>query len=108
MAGFDATFRVSPRDIPLVRGCFDAIRLRARKLGARIETKVYEDGAYICFNGNTYVLDTLLERLRRDLPTIAEATPTERSPAARRRTANGLVEILNRYRGMMYDRHDED
>lgn len=48
---------------------------------------MYEDGAYICFNANTYVLDILLERLRRDVPTIAEATPTERSPAARRRSA---------------------
>lgn len=108
MAGFDATFRVSDRDMPLVLSCFAAIRLRARKLGARVKTELYEDCAYICFSGNTYVLDILLERLRRDLPTIAEATPSERSPAARRRTANGLVEIFNRYRGMRYDRYDED
>lgn len=108
MAGFDATFKASQRDMPIVRACIAAIRLRARKLGARVKTEVYEDGAYICFNANTYVVDILLERLRRDLPTIAEATPSERSPAARRRTANGLVEILNRYRGMMYDRYDED
>lgn len=66
--------------MPIVRACFAAIRLRARKLGARVKTEVYEDGAYICFNANAYVLDILLERLRRDLPTIAEATPSERSP----------------------------
>lgn len=108
MAGFDAAFRVSPRDVPLVRACFAAIRLRVRKLGVRVAARSLEDGAYIEFSGQTYALDILLERLRRDLPTIAEATQSERAPSARRRTANGLVEILNRYRGMMYDRYDED
>ncbi len=65
------------------------------------------NGGYIELNGQTYALDILLERLRRDLPTIAEATPSERPPAARRRTANGLVKILSRYRGQMYDRYGE-
>ncbi|BDZ55409.1 hypothetical protein [Agromyces marinus] len=96
MAGFDATFHVSEGDLPVVRACFAAIRRRARKLRVRVSTTVLAGTAYIALNGQTYALDILLERLRRDLPTIAEATVSGRTASARRKTANGLIEILNR------------
>jgi hypothetical protein len=41
----------------------------------------------------------LLERLSRDLPTVAEAIDSlGRSPEQRRRLANGAVEIISRWR----------
>jgi hypothetical protein len=56
-------------------------------------------------HGWTYGLDVFLERLRRDLPTIAEATPGRRTPAYRRRLGNGYVDILTKYRCSWYDRY---
>lgn len=58
-------------------------------------------------SANTYVVDIWLERLRRDLPTIAEATSSHRPPSDRRRLALGLIEILTRYRLDMYERYGE-
>jgi hypothetical protein len=98
MAGFHAAFFVSAKDKPVVRACFAAMRLRARKFRVKVESHILENGATIALNGQTYALDILPGRRRRDLPTIGEATPSGRDAAARRRTANGLVEILNRFR----------
>ena len=57
-------------------------------------------------DANTFRLDMFLERLRRDLPTISEATPSERqTPSERRRLANGLCDVLLRRRSGFYDRY---
>jgi hypothetical protein len=62
----------------------------------------------VALDGNGYALDIFCERLRRDLPTIAEATPARRPPASRRLLALGLVDMLARYRLGLYDRYGED
>jgi hypothetical protein len=110
VAGFDACFRYRERDAPLVEALLAASRRRARTLRLRqfrswIAT--IDCVAAVQLDGNTYLLDIYLERLRRDLPTIAEATPSPRTPAERRKVANGFLEILVRHRGQMYDRYDE-
>lgn len=108
MAGLDAPFRYLPGDKPVVEALLAAARRRARVLRLRAYRSHLDDGiAAVSVDGNTYALDVYLERLRRDLPTIAEAVPSRRTPAARRRVGLGFVEILTRYRGGMYDRYDE-
>lgn len=109
MASFDALFKFRTADRALVDACLAATRRRSKKFGVRIRSRVSEyNYVYVLFDGQTYALDILLERLRRDLPTIAEATPCERTPRDRRRVALGLVDILNRYRGGLYERYGED
>lgn len=108
MASFDALFKFRAQDRPIVVACIAAARRRSRTFGVRIRSELSKENyGYIFFNGQTYALDILLERLRRDLPTIAEATPCERTPRDRRRVANGFVDILNRYRGGLYERYEE-
>jgi hypothetical protein len=108
----DACFRFGSKDEAIVRACLAAARRRARILGIRrFRSGVRDIGqavAFIEIDGNTYALDIFLERLRRDLPTIAEATSSHRSPASRRALALGLIDILTRFRLSMYDRYDED
>jgi hypothetical protein len=59
-------------------------------------------------DGNGFRLDMLTERLRRDLPAVAEgAGSTGRPPEQRRRLANGVVDIITRYRGGLYDHREE-
>lgn len=110
VAGFDAVFRYAPGDEPLLRACLHAARRRARTLNLRqFRSHVYDN--HVCaigLDGNGYALDIYIERLRRDLPTIAEATPARRTPASRRLVALGLVDIIARSRLSMYDRYDED
>lgn len=110
MAGFDAWFRTLPHDVPIIRACLDAARRRARTFHVRLNIKqVTDDVTYLRINGQTYGIDIFLERLRRDLPTIAEASASSRrTPAQRRRVALGLVDVLTRYRGSMYDDTPDD
>jgi len=84
-----------------------AARRRARPLLVEWRSIVKADGSGYCsMDGNTFRLDMFLERLRRDLPTIAEATPSVRhSPSQRRRLANGLVDVLCKWRGGFYERY---
>jgi len=76
----------------------------------RWHSSVSVDGQGYCrMDGNGFWLDMLLERMRRDLPTIAEATPADRhTPAERRRLANGLIDVLCRSRVSYYDRYDKE
>jgi hypothetical protein len=110
MAGFDAYFRYLERDAPIVEALLAASRRRARTLRLR-QFRSWNATADLVaglqLDGNTYLLDIYLERLRRDLPTIAEATQSPRTPAGRRKVANGYLEILVRNRGQMYDRYEE-
>lgn len=110
VAGFDAVFRFAPGDEALLRACLDAARRRARTLQLRqFRSRVYEN--YVCgiaLDGNGYALDIYIERLRRDLPTVAEATPTGRSPTSRRHLALGIIDIISRSRLGMYDRYEDD
>lgn len=110
MAGFDATFRYLPQDGEVIEACLAAAKRRARVFHVRFRIeRPAEEVVYLKLGGQTYALDIFLERLRRDLPTIAEASPNaSRSPAERRRVALGLVDVLNRYRGMLYDSHPEE
>jgi hypothetical protein len=110
MAGSDATFRFHADDRDLMVALMAAARRRARALGVRWQSSVSADGRGYCrMDGNSFRLDMLLERMRRDLPTIAEATPADRhAPAERRRLANGLIDVLCRSAGSYYDRYDEE
>jgi hypothetical protein len=110
MAGFDAAFRVRLHDNDVVEACLAAAKRRARLLGVRLRIeRPGSDLFYIAMDGQSYALDIFLERLRRDLPTIAEAGPhTKRSPAERRRVGIGLCDVLVRYRFSLYDRTPED
>ena len=107
MAGFDATFRFHPGDHDLIAAMVLAARRRSRTLRVRWHSALDADGNGYCrMDGNTFRLDMLLERLRRDLPTIAEATPSDRhTPIQRRRLANGLCDVLCRSRVGYYDRY---
>lgn len=107
MAGFDAVFRFKTYDRALVVVCVDAMRRRARKFGIRFKSSVGDDVAFVEMHSNTYQIDIFVERIRRDLPTIAEAAPSPRTPEARRKTAAGLVEIITRYRFSAYDYSDD-
>ena len=110
MAGFDAMFRFHADDRDLMVALMAAARRRARALGVRWHSSLSADGlGYCSMDGNTFRLDMLLERMRRDLPTIAEATPADRhTPAERRRLANGLIDVLCRWAGSYYDRYDKE
>jgi hypothetical protein len=107
VAGFDATFRFHPGDHDLIAALMFAARRRARTLRVRWHSALDAEGnGYCSMDGNTFRLDMLLERLRRDLPTIAEASPSGRhTPLQRRRLANGLCDILCRSRVGYYDRY---
>lgn len=107
MAGFDASFRFHPDDLALLTALMAAARRRARPIGVRWRSTLDPAGrGYCMLDGNGFRLDMLLERLRRDLPTIAEATPSDRhTPAQRRRFANGLCDVLCKWRGNFYDRY---
>ncbi len=110
-AGFDAVFRYAEADEPVLRACLAAARRRSRPLGLRRFRSVVNPRsrtAMVILDGSGYALDIYCERLRRDLPTIAEATAAKRPPASRRLLALGLVDILARWRLGMYDRYDED
>lgn len=111
MAGLEAWFRFRADDEAIVRACLAAARRRARTLEVRRFRSGVQSAdvrvAFVKIDGNTYALDIYLERLRRDLPTIAEATSSHRSAASRRALALGLIEILTRFRLSMYDRYDE-
>jgi len=112
MANMDAHFRFGAKDDAIVRACLAAARRRARTLGVRsFRSGARHDGqtgvGFVEINGNTFALDIFLERLRRDLPTIAEATSSHRSVASRRALALGLIEVFTRYRLSMYDRYAE-
>ncbi|QMV22996.1 hypothetical protein GQS52_15800 [Streptomyces sp. SCUT-3] len=106
MAGFDATFVFRPENLGVVRAMNAAAQRRAREMNIRWKSRTTEDGVgYTAMDGWSYGLDVLLERLRRDLPTIAEATPGWRSASYRRRLGNGYVDILTKYRCDWYDRY---
>lgn len=79
--------------------------LKVRQFRSRLAREASVAGIEVA--GNTYQVDVYLERLRRDLPTLAEAVPSRRTPAARRRLGLGLIEILTRYRHDMYERYDD-
>jgi hypothetical protein len=110
MAGFDAMFRFHADDRNLMVALMAAARRRARALGVRWHSSLSADGLGYCrMDGSTFRLDMLLERMRRDLPTIAEATPADRhTPTERRHLANGLIEVLCRWAGSYYDRYDKE
>lgn len=108
MAGFDGCFSFDPRDRDLLRSMSPLVARRARKMRIRWRLHLHPSGyAYFTMDGNTYELDLLLERLRRDLPTSAEAISSWRQPADRRRLATGLVDVVTRWRVSFYERYEE-
>lgn len=109
MAGFDAEFSFNPGNLEVVRALHAASRRRARAMDLRWQSQATEAGyGYVAIHGWTWGIDFLLERLRRDLPTIAEAAPGLRSPAYRRRLGNGYVDIATKFRCGWYERYGRD
>ncbi|MDQ4145841.1 MAG: hypothetical protein M3198_19260 [Actinomycetota bacterium] len=110
MAGFDALFNFRSADLPLLKSMFSAARRRARAMDIRWRATVDEKNGicYLVLDGQTYGLDIFIERLRRDLPAIAEATSSSRIPSERRLVAHGFVEIVTRYRLSLYEYRPED
>lgn len=109
MAGYGGTFAFDPQDHDLLDGLRSVIRRRARATHVQFRCTIERAGrCSYTFVGNTVGLDLLLNRLRRDLPTSAEAMATGRSAATRRRLANGLTDILVRQRLEFHDRFLED
>lgn len=107
MAGYDAHFRFSRRDEQLVVTMFDLARRRAPSFDVRWQSQIDRSRwiAWCAMDGNGFMLDVLLERLRRDWPIAAEVTQTSRRPQDRRHVGAGLAEIVTRYRRMLYDRY---
>ena len=108
MAGFDISFAYKETDRVLLESMLAAMRRRARVFRIRMTAQVFENVAVLTFNGQSFGIDILLERIRRDLPTIAEAVTTSRTPASRRKLANGLVDIITRARVGLYERYESD
>lgn len=108
MAGYDGDFSYDPRDEDLLRALAPLVARRARRMHVRWRFRLDKPGyAHFQLDGNGYQIDMLMERLSRDLPSAAEAVPTWRPPAARRRLAVGFVDILWRWRLSFYDRYTE-
>jgi hypothetical protein len=107
MSGFDATFSFDARDHDLMCALVAAGRRRARKLQVRWHARLDADGSgYLLIDGKGVQEPMLLERLRRDLPTIAEATDSLRhTPEQRRRLANGFVDMLIKWHTSSYDHY---
>ncbi|MGA5035512.1 hypothetical protein ACPCA8_00480 [Streptomyces capoamus] len=106
MAGFDAKYVFHPDNLVVVRAMNSAAQRRACEMDVHWRSRATSDGAgYTSLDGWSYGLDVFLERLRRDLPIIAEATPGRRSPLYRRRLGHGYVDILTKYRCSWYDRY---
>lgn len=108
MAGFDIAFYFKEEDRPVLEAMLSAAKRRARLFKIKMETRLSNQAAYVAFDGQTFRLDLFLERLRRDLPTIAEATPASRAPNSRRLLANGFIDIINRWRLGLYERYELD
>jgi hypothetical protein len=107
MGGFDARFRFDPADHDLIAAMMLAARRRSPYVRSARAQHSRPTGSRHCLtSGNVGCIDLLLDRLRRDLPTIAEATPTERqTPVQRRRLADGPSDVLCRSNTMYYDRY---
>jgi len=107
MSGFDAVFSFDAPDYQLMCALVSAGRRRARRLSVQWHARIGTDGSgYIMIDGKGVRESMLLERLRRDLPIIAEAVASERhTPEQRRRFANGLVDILIKWHTSFYDRY---
>lgn len=92
--------RYHPGDHDLIVALMLRARRRALTLRVRWHSALDGEGnGYCSMDGNTFRLDMLLERLRRDFPTIAEATVSDpHTPLQRRHLANGLRDILCRSR----------
>jgi hypothetical protein len=110
VAGFDATFTFDPRHADLLAAIITAARRRARPMSVRWRSRVDADSGvgWVGIDGNTFQLDVYLHRLRRDLPTIAEAVASGGRPAWRRKYALGLVDVLTRFRCDFYERYGMD
>jgi hypothetical protein len=111
VAGYDVYFRFLQADRPLLVAAVAAARRRARVFNVRVTAELNGEPpwlGYLAFDGQTYALDFFAERLRRDLPTILEATPAARFAPDRRRYANGIIDLLARARAGLYDRYPDD
>jgi hypothetical protein len=99
MSGFDAAFSYRPDDEALVRALFAAGRRRARRLHVGWRSEINPGYAYVAMDAAGFDIDMLLERLRRELPSVAEGVNSaSRTPDQRR-------DILGRFRMSLYDRY---
>jgi hypothetical protein len=96
MAGFDWFFTYDADDEAVVRAMLAAGRRRARRLDVRWRSSIDspQHHAYVAVDGPGWLLDLLVARLDRDLPTICEAIEeSPRIPALRRRLGHHFVQI---------------
>lgn len=108
MGGMDWYCRFDARDAPVVEAMRAAGRGRARKLGLRWESSVEDDVCGVVVDGGWWVIDLLIARLARDLPTICEATPLDhRGPSERRGIGRSFAHIAAQYRFSEPDFHPE-
>ncbi|WP_395112191.1 hypothetical protein [Antrihabitans spumae] len=77
----------------------DAGRRRARRLGVRWSSEINGETCGVVVDGNWGLIDLLIARLARDLPTICEATPvSHRSAGERRGLGASFAHIAAQYR----------
>lgn len=108
MGGMDWYCRFDARDAPVVEAMRAAGRRRARKLGLRWESSVEEDVCGVVVDGGWWVIDLLIARLARDLPTICEAISLDhRGPSERRGIGWSFAHIAAQYRFSEPDFHPE-
>lgn len=96
MGGFDWFFTYDADDEAVVRAMLAAGRRRARRMEVQwsSRTSSSERHAYVAIDGPWWLLELLVARLDRDLPTICEAIEdSPRSPAHRRRLGHHFVQI---------------
>jgi hypothetical protein len=96
MGGFDWDFTYDEGDEAAVRAMLAAGRRRARRFSLRWRSRIDSPRhyAYVAIDGPWQLLDLLVARLERDLPTICEAVEgTDRAPASLRRLGHGFVQI---------------
>jgi hypothetical protein len=96
MGGFGGDFRCDPQDVGLVRCLCQASARRAEPMHLRWHFRLRATGhGTFMVDGNWVRMSIFMERLRRDLPIIAEATTdSPRRPAARRRLGNGFADVI--------------
>lgn len=109
MGGIDWYCRFDERDRPAVDSMRAAGRLRARALGIRWVSSIEGDECAVAVDGRWWLIDLLIARLARDLPTICEATDLpHRSASNRRGLGRSFAHIAAQYRFGEPDHHPQD
>lgn len=99
MGGMDWYCQFDGRDRPAIEAMRAAGRRRSRQLGVRWASSVTGDQCGVMVDGRWWLIDLLIARLARDLPTICEAVELpHRSPTDRRGLGRSFAHIAAQYR----------